>query len=242
MNFYEKLSEVYDVIFPTNQDTVHFLSKQLPSGGCVLDIACATGGYASALATLGYQVEAIDLDKDMIQQARERKDAGVHWIVGNMTKVRDYYNDSSFDLIYCIGNSIVHLDHKEDVINMITDCRQLLRNDGRLVIGAVNYNRIITNQISGLPTIERKENNISFERKYQLDSVNNKILFETKLVEHVDNKEVNFESSVPLLPLYEEELCSIAYESGFSKVELYGGFHEEPYEPLKSASVVMVAS
>ncbi|MMZ64762.1 Glycine/sarcosine N-methyltransferase [compost metagenome] len=175
----------------------------------------------------------------MIRQARERKNTGVNWILGNMTEIRDHYNEGSFDLIYCIGNSIVHLDRKEDVMKMFSDCRQLLSSQGRLVIGAVNYNRIITNQIRGLPTIEREEKNIRFERKYQLESVNNKILFETRLT---DQEEINYESSVPLLPLFEEELCSIANQSGFSNVELYGGFHKEVYEPLKSASVVIVAS
>ncbi|SDE88145.1 Methyltransferase domain-containing protein [Fontibacillus panacisegetis] len=223
-------------------DTVSFLTKDLPAGASVLDIACATGGYAAALSSLGHKVEALDLDRGMIQQAKARKDTGVNWIHGDMTKIRDYYDGNCFDLIYCIGNSIVHLDRKEDVMNMIADCRQLLRPNGRLVIGAVNYNRIITNQIRSLPTIERKEENIRFERNYRLDETNNKILFETKLVELVNNEEIYYESSVPLLPLYGEELCTIASQSGFSNVKLYGGFHEEAYEPLKSGSVVIVAT
>ncbi|MOA57446.1 hypothetical protein D3C78_1816250 [compost metagenome] len=58
----------------------------------------------------------------------------------------------------------------------------------------------------------------------------------------MNNEEAYYESSVPLLPLVDEELCSIAYQSGFSNIKLYGGFREEDYEPLLSASVIIVAS
>ncbi|MNY75062.1 hypothetical protein D3C86_2142440 [compost metagenome] len=58
----------------------------------------------------------------------------------------------------------------------------------------------------------------------------------------MNNEEIYYESSVPLLPLYGEKLCTIASQSGFSNVKLYGGFREEAYEPLKSGSVVIVAN
>lgn len=241
MKFYEKLSEVYDDIFPVNPDTVSFLTEGLPSGGHILDIACATGGYASALADLGYVVHALDLDEGMIRQARGRADTNVHWLHGDMTRIREYYAPDPFDLIYCIGNSIVHLDQKQDVLQVISDCRKLLKPQGRLVIGVVNYNKIISNSIRSLPTLDRKEAGISFVRHYRLDNTNNKILFETRLVEHAGGKEMYYDSSVPLLPLYEEELTAMASQAGFSKVSLFGGFLKQAYQPLQSASVILEA-
>lgn len=48
------------------------------AGGRVLDVACGSGRHALSLAKMGYQVEAVDRDLTLSQQARELP--GIRWL------------------------------------------------------------------------------------------------------------------------------------------------------------------
>ena len=70
MGFYGDLSKYYERIFPVEEPTVRFLAEQAgPPPARILDVACGDAGYALALARMGYDVTATDLDADMVAKA-----------------------------------------------------------------------------------------------------------------------------------------------------------------------------
>lgn len=71
MSFYEELSRVYDIVFPAEEKTINFLIKNNEKSLRVLDIACGTGSYSAAIAKLGYVVDGVDIDTNMINIAKK---------------------------------------------------------------------------------------------------------------------------------------------------------------------------
>ncbi|HCW52131.1 MAG TPA: hypothetical protein DGR79_08765, partial [Clostridiales bacterium] len=68
------LAPYYDRIFPPGRAQLDFigtvLARSLRPVRRVLDVGCATGGYALALADMGFRVTGVDLDPEMVRLAR----------------------------------------------------------------------------------------------------------------------------------------------------------------------------
>ncbi|MBB6217650.1 ubiquinone/menaquinone biosynthesis C-methylase UbiE [Anaerosolibacter carboniphilus] len=239
MEFYEALSGVYDIVFPMSEDTLQFLKKDLEPRSKILDIACGTGNYSIALAKAGHHVDAIDLDETMIQQANEKAQSlYVHFIQGDMTKIREQLQETLYDLIFCIGNSIVHLDNKNMIEKLIQDIFDMLRDGGQMVIQTINYDRIIKYNIDHLPTIEPKGEGITFVRKYFHRNDMGKVDFDTELTIHQGTETHKYHNSIPLLALQKGDLEAMIKKAGFQRVEFYGGFGSMPYALDAYAMVV----
>jgi ubiquinone/menaquinone biosynthesis C-methylase UbiE len=239
MEFYEALSGVYDIVFPMSEDTLQFLEKDLKPASEILDIACGTGNYSIALARAGHHVDAIDLDEKMIQQANEKaQNLDVHFIQGDMTKIKEQLLGSSYELIFCIGNSIVHLDKKDTISKLIQDIFDMLHEGGQMVIQTINYDRIIKYNIDHLPTIERKKEGVTFVRKYFYRNDIGKVDFDTELKIHQGVETRKYHNSIPLLALQKDDLEAMVKKAGFQKAEFYGGFGNAPYTSDAYAMVV----
>lgn len=237
MGFYEEVSKYYDYIFPVQAPQINFLTKSLGrEGKSVLDIACATGGYAAALSELGYDVTAFDMDPFMMEACRTRMKEGnfpVRTFQGDMLEVGDL--EERYDLAYCIGNSLVHLDRLEDVATFLEGCHKVLRPNGRLVVQIVNYDRILEYDMKSLPTIFNSEVNLSFERLYEYQEETGKILFTGKL----DVWRQKFVNTIALLPITSKQLMDMVDEYGFKDVEIYGDFMKKPFDPKTSLHTVV---
>jgi SAM-dependent methyltransferase len=231
MDFYHMLSRYYDTVFSDIQEEVDFLLCRLEKKNeRILDIACGTGQYSIALLDRGFSdIDAIDLDRSMIAQAEKKTDK-INFITGDMLKLREYYN-GSYDLIFCTGNSISHLNSYVDVASFISDCRSLLAPGGRLIVQIINYDRIYAKSITSLPLIVK--DNIVFERNYTIKD--DKVIFSGILT--IGDKK--FESSIELLALKHDELLSLFENCGFEKIKKYGGFDSSPYDPATSYALVI---
>ncbi|QGU96312.1 methyltransferase domain-containing protein [Clostridium bovifaecis] len=235
MGFYEEFSKHYDVVFPLGEAQLNFIKKRAKDKKRILDLAAGTGNYSIALAKEGYDVVAIDLDSEMVRKIKEKargKEVKIRAISMDMKEV-DKIEDK-FDLIFCIGNSLVHLDSKEEIEEVISKLYNLLNKDGVLIIQIINYDRIIEKNIKGLPTIDRSEKGIRFVRDYE--EKDGKILFKTKLI--IKSGEEVYENCVPLYPLLSRDLDNILRTSGFSSIEIYGGFNEAEYNVDSMVTII----
>ncbi len=237
MGFYEELSRYYDIVFPLGEAQLNFIKKRSKDKHKILDLAAGTGNYSVALAKLGYNVMAADLDTEMIKKIEKKaynEGVSVKAFAMDMKEVDKL--EEKFDVIFCIGNSLVHLNNKEEISIVINKLYNLLNKDGVIIIQIINYDRILEKNLKGLPTIERSEERVSFIRDYE--KKDDKILFKTKLVITKDNDERVYENCVPLYPLLREDLQNILENSGFSSIEFFGGFNEEEYNLNSMATVV----
>ena len=243
MGFYESISPWYDHIFPVDPQTVRFLADRARPGGRVLDLACGTGGHAVELARLGFRVTGVDLDGAMIELARGKAAAIGGAAAGPAAEgpaaefqVMDMREagrrlPAGFGLVYCIGNSLVHLESEQAIGSLLADCRGLLEPGGRLVVQILHYDRIVSRNVVQLPTLACENPRLSFERRYDYSAGDRVVMFRTELRVREPSGERVVANTVALWILGRRALEKLAREAGFQDLEVFGGFGGEPLGP-----------
>lgn len=241
MGFYEELSKYYDVIFPTNKTKLDFFAKRVNKNSKILDVACGTGNYTIALSKLDHSVDGMDLDEEMINIAREKSrklNLTINFKISDMREIDKQFVNEKYDLIFCIGNSLVHLQSEDEIRLMLSKVYNKLKNDGTMIIQIINYDRIFRYNIDHLPTITSQEHGVKFIRNYQYNEEQNKMYFNTKIVVEDEGKIREYDNSTPLLPLKSSSLKDMMTEVGFENIKLFGSFNEDEYTTDSYATIV----
>jgi len=248
VGFYDAISPYYDQIFPVDPGTVEFLAERaVPARPC-LDVACGTGGHAVALARKGHRVTGVDLDASMIERAREKgRGLPVRFEVMDMTALAGAQgiahaaaSEEGYGLVYCIGNSLVHLDSDEIIRQALSGWRTLLAPGGRLVVQIIHYDGVLARGEVGLPTIRDERHGLEFVRSYEYSPGGATVQFRTVLSVQEGGVPRRIEGSIPLRILKAADLEAIVRAAGFVDLELFGGFGGGPLTP-ESLPLVLTA-
>lgn len=139
-DLYRQLVEDYHLLFPAKKGQLSLLREMAgPVPARVLDCACGTGEYVAALAAAGYASFGIELDESMHQRAVTRHpELAERFILGDMMRA-DHLATGSFDLVYCIGNSLAHLEGIAEVASALKAMWELARPQGKLVLQVANF-------------------------------------------------------------------------------------------------------
>ena len=122
-------------------DTFGDLLKAGPGAVDVLDCACGIGWNAIDLARRGYRVSASDGSGAMVAQARQNAlRAGVQLDirVGRWDALPTVWMER-FDLVFCVGNSLVHANADEGLTQALRGMRAILTPGGRLAFDSRDW-------------------------------------------------------------------------------------------------------
>ncbi|GAA3585915.1 class I SAM-dependent methyltransferase [Kribbella ginsengisoli] len=149
MTSYNELAEVYEWLisdakltpaeFAASFDDVISL---LPSNARVLDCSCGTGQLAVGLAGRGMQVAATDASEAMVRRTAELAEefgAPVRAERANWEELPDHFDDETFDMVFCVGNSLHHAEGARGRDAALESMSRLLRPGGRLVLTSRNW-------------------------------------------------------------------------------------------------------
>ena len=144
MTSYNALAEVYEWLisdaklapaeFAASFDDVLNL---LPSNAHVLDCSCGTGQLAVGLAGRGMQVVATDASEAMVRRTAELSEefgASVRTLRADWHELPDHFGDATFDMVFCVGNSLHHAEGAKGRVAALESMSRLLRRGGRLVL------------------------------------------------------------------------------------------------------------
>ena len=226
--FYTSISKYYSEIFPYKPVQLEFVKSRAVelSGKSVLDIGCATGELAFQLAEEDANVVGIDLNEDLLQQAKSGKGhSNIQFQVGNMLRLEDDFRPAQFGTVLCFGNTLVHLPTKELILQMLKGVYTILKPGGNFLLQILNYDYILNESVTELPLIET--DNILFIRKYKMDENSPIIQFQTDLVLKNENEVISNQTS--LLALQSAQLVDLLSQAGFQNIELFSNFKQETY-------------
>lgn len=229
MEFYQAISAYYDEIFPFSDSQKKFL-KTLPLSpdGSILDIGCGSGELALYLSDFCRSAVGIDLDPSMIDLARKKISQGkknkIDFQTLDMTKASEVFPAESFDLVFCMGNTLPHLS-LDRIQRFLRDALSLLKKGGMLVFQILNYEKILTGGSLILPDIATQ--NILFSRNYTRRD-DGRLNFNGRLIVKKDGKV--YENSVPLYPLAFSEINSFFKKLGVCP-EYFGSFEGDAFVP-----------
>lgn len=226
--FYTSISSYYSEIFPFNPAQLSFVKSRAGGldGKQILDIGCATGELALWLARSDAKVTGIDLNEDLLKQAKKNKaHANCTFQVGNMLNLKNDFKPDQFDVVLCFGNTLVHLENKEQIRLMLQGINAVLKPGGLFLLQILNYDYILDENISELPTIE--SDNIKFVRKYEFEKASDQIVFQTDL--HLKKEDQMISNETQLLPLKSQELKDLLILENFIEIEFFSNFKMEPF-------------
>jgi len=230
MAFYQSIADYYQYIFPLNNAQVDFIKSAFDKTENLklLDIGCGIGELSFALSKHFKSVEAIDLDEGMMKRAKhdfESKTGNLHFKNMNMLNIEDAYGKGAFDAVICFGNTLVHLNGPNEVVDFFTHSKQVLKDNGRLLFQVINYDRIIDREVTSLPTIENEQ--IQFLRNYNYIRAKNRIEFETQLTIRSTGKIIR--NTIQLYPIRKNEIVTHLKQAGFSMIQFYSNFNKDNY-------------
>ncbi len=112
-----------------------FSLANIKDGELVLDISCGTGNYSLELKRKGARVIGLDISSEMLSIAKKKAEAeGLKIDFIRADAAKPPFKNHSFDLII----SILILEFADKPDKMIEGWRNLLKPDGRMVIGFLN--------------------------------------------------------------------------------------------------------
>jgi glycine/sarcosine N-methyltransferase len=241
MSFYEEISKYYDYIFPISPETVDYIRRiagKPPKN--ILDVACGTGGYSLELENYGYNVMAVDLDKEMIEGLKVKalnQGSKIEYLQASMLELKEKLYDKVFDTVFCIGNSLAHLDSNDEIGQFLNSAKAILIQGGTLLIQTINFDRVLVKDVRSLPTITNEAVDLSFERFYRYDHTLNKVFFKTIL--KVDGKRI--ENEIPLTPVMHDGMVEMLKNAGFTEVNIFGDFSKSKFDKENSYLMVIEA-
>lgn len=243
MGFYEQLSKYYEDIFPTSKIAVEFIASVAGEPEKeLLDVACGAGGHSLELAKRGFNMTSSDLDEKMIvalnHKAKEQQ-LDITSAQENMLDIHGKF-DKKFDVIFCIGNSIVHLDSKKEIQMFFSNMFDSLHAYGKFIVQIVNFDKVLLSDDMKLPLIQNDAAGVTFERFYK-NAEEGKVIFATTLT--VDNSEerLTAENKILLTPVNSTEIVEMLEVAGFSKVKLFGDFNSNEYVQKSSNAIIALA-
>ena len=215
--------------------------KAEESGKDILELCCGTGRLAIPLASKGFNVMGIDLNRSMVDRAKQNAmdaDVDIDWIIGD---IRDFCISASFDMVFIGLNSMLHLLENEDIDSMLSCVRKHLRPGGRFVTAIFNpsfeilsrnpndrYSHVIFNH----PTTSEKiaiEESVNYDKTTQINHVTLYYKFE-------DGTEETKPLDIRIL--YPKEIEYILKQNGFRIENKYGDYLMNEFESESPMDIV----
>jgi SAM-dependent methyltransferase len=146
---YGALAEVYEWLISDAKVTPSAFAAAfddvvtlLPPNARVLDCSCGTGQLAVGLAGLGVRVVATDASAAMVRRTGELAEelgASLRTVRAGWNELPDHFDDASFDMVFCVGNSLHHAEGARGRSAALASMSRLLRPGGRLVLTSRNW-------------------------------------------------------------------------------------------------------
>ncbi len=117
------------------KELVELIDSRKTTGGRALDIACGTGNYSFYLAQHGFEVIGVDFSERAIDIANKHNEATklpVHFLVGDITNIKQLLSDTDFDFI--LDYSILHHLEPSVTKDYARQCASLLKKGGKLLL------------------------------------------------------------------------------------------------------------
>jgi len=141
---YNQLAAYYHEFFPAREGQLTLLTERAGVAPVrILDVGSGTGEYAAALAGAGYQLTGLELNAGMHDRALARHpELAGSLINGDMLELEELCS-GPFELAYCIGGGLAHLESEAEVASVIKAMWEITRPSGSVVLQMTNFDRVL---------------------------------------------------------------------------------------------------
>ncbi len=150
-----------------------------------------------------------------------------------MRKVEEVFERKRFDLITCMGNTLVHLGSYAELCRFFDSVYSLLNKQGVFAAQIVNYDNVLINGVNAFKNIEDDE--FLFVRENEIIEKGEKIEFSGELI--IKKTGEKFRNKVSLYPADSNDVMGGLDDAGFSLIKFYGDFDKGTFSETSNALI-----
>ena len=235
------ISEYYDELFPVTESQKVFFrgyAKEFPMPVKLLRIGCGAGLFEHLLAREGLDVTGIESSPDLLHSANLRRRnqlMSVRFFQMSYLDMCRFLGKGFYNIVYTLESRIIFIHDKTLLRKFFFDVKQLLKEDGMLVIQMYNFD-VFNTKHTELPEKESLRVKL-YSRIYEQDD--GKYVFDQN-VETGNGRLLPVMEKAPVYPLSRPELEQFAKEAGFSSIEYYAGYDKAPFTGKEESFVAVI--
>ena len=228
MELVQNLVEYYDELYPVTDVQKKFyedLLNSYPLPVKFLSIGCGTGVLENKLAKETTDVTGLETIKELLESAsRKRRNQlmAIRFFQMSTIEMVRFLGKGFYNVISCLNNRIIFIHDNTLMRKFFFDCKQLIADNGCLIIGLSNYNIFNVEKQSEILLLEISSMRIKMKSKIYLGDNGKKYL--TENLETASNKILPVYKDVEILPITKEQIIDFAKEAQFKEVKFYSGF------------------
>jgi len=116
-----------------------------------IDLGAGHGIQTVPLAKVGYAVKSVDFNTQLLNElTANTKGMNVEIVHADIRKI-GIFSDFNPELIVCCGDTILHLDNKQDIEHLIYEIGNILVKDGKCLLTFRNYSSALTGNDRFIP-------------------------------------------------------------------------------------------
>lgn len=143
--------------------------------GCAVDLGCGPGYQAIALSELGYSnVIALDTSEALLNELRaasQHQHQSINAVLADLRDIASYVGEGTADAIVCMGDTITHLNHRDDVVRLLEEAYRALRSGGRLALTYRDFSQQLTGTDRFIPVRSDDQRIMTCVLDYEADRV-----------------------------------------------------------------------
>ena len=132
---YKEFAKYYDKFYQNKnyEKEVDFLMHFINAGDKIIDIGCGTGIHASLISKKGFDIDALDLNKEMLDIAKKRLNSSLY-----LQNVLNINIDKQYDIIISMFAVINHLKDTSELKKCLSNMKKILKYNGTIIIDLHN--------------------------------------------------------------------------------------------------------
>lgn len=242
METIQNLVEYYDELYPVTKDQYDFyayLMEQYAKPVKFLTIGCGTGVMENYLAKQMTDVTGLETIKELLESAtrkhRNQLMALRFFKMSTIEMVR-FLGKNFYNVISCLNDRIIFIHDRTLLRKFFFDCKQLLADDGLIVLQLANYNLYKSKTVSVLPEI--KTTRVTLTSKLEYVSEEESLL--SRNIKTGSGKVLPVYQKTSVYPITPSEIEEYAKESGFTSIEYFADFKRNPFTEKSPSMVVII--
>jgi glycine/sarcosine N-methyltransferase len=245
MKLYDQLGEKYDLMIKWKnrlEREAPFFQRLFSENRIkrVIDLGCGTGHHSRLFSNWGCEVTGIDASPELLKVARKNNSDSENaptFIDGDFSNFSEKV-DGEFDAIICLGNTLPHVESKDEMKELLERIIARLKPGGVFVFQNRNYDKLLEKKERfQFPTSCKVADNEQLFFRFN-DFEGDKVRFNVVHFTRVGESWIHEVSSVMLSPWKQNDLSVMMKDIGFVAKDFYGDFSGTPYDPESSNDLI----